>query len=424
VDAGRFFICLALVCGPLVGGFIVGRELRRLRVPAWAGGFLFAIGPLAGLAADWIPLGFWNLAGIGIMAGAGVWIGMAEKISLSGMALMVALTFAGAGALEVVARVQGARVEPLTDPPALVQATMKAAIDGQEIPRRWTRPAAVPDRYGARPYAVHIGDSMIASARFTTQIETRLPKLAHANLGMPGTGTDIQYVELLRWLEAAPKPPVLIVHHLFTGNDVDDIDQDYDFCENDMVVEYSAEGVFPCRHLQWRFSVRNLINQSPPPYVLWVASAFSAVASQAMNGVRQLHIATAPHWPAVEHGTVAPNWEQRWGHFEALMKAERDELKRRKIGLMAVVLPLRSALESEAPHDTLGYKVKQRMLEILARLEIPALDAWEPIADAVSRDGAPAFFAPAQDIHFNDRAYDLYGGWLGQRLSALWRSYD
>jgi len=412
-------ICGALLFGPLMGGMALGRLLRRLRVPAWIGAILFCLGPTAGLTADWIPLGFWNLAGIGIGAGAGTWIGLSADLSLPGLALMTGLTLVGVGVLEVRARWEGHRPEPWKGFPALVQPTMKAAIERGEIPRRWGGGAANPTSLTARPYLVHLGDSMIANGRFTARLDQLLPALAHENLGMPGTGTDVQFVELLRWLDAAPRPPLLVVHHLFSGNDIDDLDQDYDFCANHMVVEYEPDGVYPCRHLRWQFSLRDLINQSPPPYLLWIASSYLAVASQALDGVRQLHIATANHGPTVEHGTVAADWEQRWAHFEALMKAEHDELQRRGIALVASVLPFRGALESTTPQTTLGWRAQTRMLEVLRRLQIPALDFWPPLFDAVRREGSPAWFKPGQDVHFNDRGVDLYDGWLAPQLPSL-----
>src|SRR5205823_14446741 len=59
---------------PLLGGILLGGYTRQLEAPAYLGPAVFLTGPLLGLLAAWIPLGFWNLAFVGSIFATAYWV--------------------------------------------------------------------------------------------------------------------------------------------------------------------------------------------------------------------------------------------------------------------------------------------------------------------------------------------------------------
>jgi hypothetical protein len=296
----------------------------------------------------------------------------------------------------------------------------RVAIEHGEIPKLWPEPRNQASDFGpgGPPYHLRLGDSMVTGDELTHELETSFPGLKEAEIAIPGTGPDIQYYLLERFVREAGTPPVAVTHHLFAGNDIGNLDCDMHFCRGAGILEYPPSGPQPCRHLAWTFSAGMILAESPPPYLLSVASPYVQVARLGMGAVRQVankdhicptHNADDPH-PA--------DWEQRWSHFEAILKTERDLLARGGIPLVAVVLPYRPSLESEKPEATGGYVDQTRMVATLQKLGIRTLDAWPLFRGAVVRDGSAPYFQPNRDVHFSQQGKQLYANWLAEQLGV------
>ena len=408
-----------LLLVPFLLGLAIGSAARHRRLARWAVGTMLAFMPCLALAADWIPLGFWNLAVFGLEVALGGFLGLSGATP-SVIVAMVVLLAVSLGTVEVMARLFLPPLARATLPstPALFVTTRRTALAAGEIPRLWPVPPGDPQERAAHvlPSVWHLGDSMVRGSdlppggKATDELKPLLPGFNEVNIGMPGTGPDIQYYVLLQWLNSARQPPVLVVHHLFPGNDLEDMDQDFHFCGGSGIIEYLPAKPVPCRHPRWQFSLQDLLLEATPPYVVLATEGYSVAAANASNAFLMLH-ARMDAWKGRAR-TVdephPPDYERRWEHLEQILAAERDELRGRGIRFMVAVFPYRYALERGDPENTEAAVVRRRMLDILQRLGIPVVDAWPAFADAVRRDGAPRYFLPPQDIHFTLEGHQLY----------------
>jgi hypothetical protein len=416
----------AFVLAFVLAGALAGRGIRRLHAPAWAGPASIVLFPAIALLSAWVPMGFWDLALGGCIAGLAAWIAFSAQHPWKVAAGVSAVLLIGLGLIEAMVRLSltaPARI-PFESPSSLFLEPESSIVARGEIPRSWERPhddvtaAGIADR----AYIAHLGDSMIEGAGVprelvaTTALEQLLPSYGEANLGMAGTGPDIQYVELFRWLDEAAHQPVLVVQHFFTGNDIEDIDQDRQFCRDGAVLEYESGGPVPCRHLAWHWSLHGVLSRARAPYVLRGAAAFSVAARHAMTAFALI----ARDSRELPSGSIDPVHDDvRWNHIEQILRAERDELQRRGIACSVAILPYRPALEGPEPEKSVAWQVRVRMLGLLNRLNIPALDAWPVFAEAARTSGPGALFLAAPDVHFSAEGHRVYARWLAGQLPRL-----
>ena len=418
-----YLVALALLLGPAITGCGLGVLAHRAR-PALrrAGMIVLLVTPWSMLALhDALPLAPWDLVLVGAeIAGGAAWglsIGRMRRALLVGGAWF----FAAACCLELTA---AALPDAGPFPPPerahlwfLPDFYSSGALDALY------RDAADRRRAEAetRPIVLHVGDSLLfgegtaPEERATSVLEAREPSVAQINRGAPGTGPDVHLLVLRRWLGAVH--PRLVVHHLFTGNDIEDIDADYGGCGGRPVLDYDAPSpVARCPEPRWHFPLRWLVAHSPPPYPLRVFASVSAAAAHGAMAFTRLGRWTAP--VARPSFGATPVSEEKWARFEQVLRAERDELAGRGVPFVVVVLPLRSALEAPDPQATVAYRVRTRMLEVLASLHVRALDPWAHLEAALRRDGSRSIFIdpPSGEIHFNPRGHQLYADWLQEQL--------
>src|SRR5207247_1240415 len=110
-------------------------------------------------------------------------------------------------------------------PATLFAESTRAIVARGEIPVLWPAPRSRPaDFRDGAPYHLRVGDSMITGDELTEELARRLTGVGEAEIGIPGSGPDIQLYMLLRWLREAERPPGLVTHHLFAGNDIGNLD--------------------------------------------------------------------------------------------------------------------------------------------------------------------------------------------------------
>jgi hypothetical protein len=302
----------------------------------------------------------------------------------------------------------------------LVQESSRATVARGEIPRLWSTPRSAGHDFpaGSPAYHLRVGDSMVTGEELTRAISARFPRVAQAEIGVPGSGTDLQFYLLSRFLDDAGAPPRLVTHHLFVGNDLGDLDCNLHFCGGAGILAYRTDGVVPCPHLSWTYSPGFVVAESQPPFVLSWASDLSSLARIGLGAVRRVANRDTICHTFTPDDPRPPDWDERWSHLEAILRSERDLLGRLGVPLVVTVIPQRRALESRSPAETPGYQIHQRMLATLDRLAIPRLDAWPPLRDAVSRDGSGPYFQPNGDVHFSLRGKELFADWLAAKLGA------
>jgi hypothetical protein len=431
-------ITVALLLGPAILGLLLGMLLRRVRAPRWLGPFTLGIAPLLALAAAWVPLGFWDLLLMGLGVGVGCWVGLSAARpvrSLAGMAVLLAVS---AGLLELLC-VWRLRQHPpieLVYPPGLLVVPPRTALQDNSSPLRLDAnlaiAAALAIRDGVkddpRPFVAHLGDSMIQGPGVAPDqtsvalLERQFPAVGEVSLGLRHTGPDIQFLLLSEWLARTARPPRVLVHHLFSGNDIEDLDCDFNLCSGGGVLDYPADGPVACRNPGWVYSPRDLIHQSPAPYPLRALSTRSLAATYAIGGLARVAQITGRCASGSElHRADDPTMATAWVHLEQILRGERDLLQRRGIRLIVSVVPLRAALESPRPTESPGWTVQQRMIATAQRLGLQVLDPWPVFEAAVRTNGSDRYFL-TNDLHFNVEGHRLYADFLGDQLRAILRS--
>jgi hypothetical protein len=271
---------------------------------------------------------------------------------------------------------------------------------------------------GARRRVLHLGDSMVyglgveRAEAFPAQLEALEPGTVHVNSGIPGLAPDVELLLMRRWLERTSFD--LVVVHLFTGNDVIEMDTAFPFCGDGPLLDYeSSPPRARCPAPSSRFARSRLswmLAHSPPPYALRALAGSSQLARRSALGLLALRtrVLGAPR-----------DEEVSWTHIEAVLRAFRDELGARKIPLVVDVLPLRDALEARDPSITEAFATRGRMVEMAEGMGIMTLDPWSLFEEEAKR-GGPGVWSTAMmhDLHFGPRGNALFAHWLHERLPA------
>jgi hypothetical protein len=423
-----YLLALAILVVPTLIGVAVGRVLRRappaLRL---AGGAVCLTAPVWSLGSFAVlPLGSWDLGLCGVELAFGAAVGLRAPRPGRTLAFTAFVLTLGAVAVEVMTLV-------LPEPPGFPPPETAHVLF---IPARMSPvPAAL---YGAggnaiinaadlatdlRERVLHLGDSMIYGqgvdrAVVTTAWLDRLGSdVRNVNLGLSGSGPDVHLLLLRRWVDVVK--PRLVVHHLFVGNDLEDIDADYGACDGESVLAYPSGGpVARCPEPRWKVTFRDRLRLSPPPYPLRVATAFSRAARHVCAGLGRLAgVMQSSAVPGLAHGDRSR--PEQWAHLERILTAERDELDARGIPLVASVLPWRAALTDADPRSTPAWHVRERLLALLEKLHVTAFDAWPVFESCVPEgDSAGCFIdPPSWEFHLSAYGHRRYAEWLFTTLA-------
>jgi hypothetical protein len=438
-------LALALLAGPLLIGFVVGSGLRRLpgrtllRAPIVLACpiFMVVLGPR-------IRLGIWDSASIGVLAALGMVGGMLalQQRPREILVVLISLVVALAG-VEVVVRlrmpnppgfpaIEGARVflpridiehaEPAHGDFAEFH---RQAVDGCSLLYPDSHPGHVAERtqrdHEAHGSVVYLGDSMTyglgvqMDQTFPAVLERRAPSLFHFNLGFPGTSVDYHYVIARHWIDRIPTPVKLVVLGLYF-NDILEIGQGMACCRNQSLLAFDGHTpVERCPVPNWvpgyGESTAWFLRNSPPPYPLRVAMAFSYVARY-INALIYQRASQAEDSDRPVHGT-------EWDRMRDVLTALRAELARRDIPLVIVMMPMRAALEATDPAALQGYRDTQRMKELATSLGIRTLDSWEHFLPLVRQNGSSRYFIGSNDIHLTPEGHVEMANWLAANIDEI-----
>src|SRR5205823_10925191 len=109
--------------------------------------------------------------------------------------------------------------------------------------------------------------------------------------------------------------------------------------------------------------------------------------------------------------TAWTHGDRQLEHLEMILRSARDELRKRHIRLVVVVLPAAGAIGiPDGPSDYFSHHVH----EIAARLDIPELDATDVIRESLARGEHP--IQPDRS-HFSEEGHWLIARWLQAHLN-------
>lgn len=415
---------IGLLAGRLAGS-LLGQRARGMPFGALA--FLLPFTPLPWLSPRIIPMGFWDIAFLMAVTGAGLFLGLRSTkpgwkkrhllwVFLS-TALFTGLVEIGSimlpGAPPMIPDIRQARVFPDLGSPAQWHANVCPALypklDGP--PYFEVRTAGSEGKSRA---VLHVGDSMVegewvdATETFVHALGRLDQGVAHINGGIAGNGPDFHLQLIRAWTSRATVDEVVV--YLFSGNDLDDIDQRYACCRGGPLLEYRNGVARPrCGQPDWRFPYRAWVSMSPPPYFLRWAT-WCSVFARRVPGVL-VNLGELLDRPLDE--------EMRWGHLETVLRTIRMEADERGLGLTVVMLPLRTDLDAPDPKSTPGRERYDRMADIARSAGIRVLDSWDLLETAVLEKGSSAWFMDVgnrNDIHFNQAGHALVATWLFEEL--------
>jgi hypothetical protein len=408
---------------PTLLGLGLGRLCRRLRLPAR---IIAASVLVAGVVATFriVPLGLWDLVLTGfILAGGYLW-GSASRLRPAGLVFSGLILLVGCSVIELLVR--RALPEPPRYPEAATARLLFAPEGREDVCRALRveeRPPWLNWRNGGviRPgeRVMHLGDSMVQGSgvegneTFTAMLEQLDPEVVHINAGAVGCSVDAYLMVLRTWIDRAN--PTRVIVHLFTGNDMEEMDHPYSCCEAQPFFTYDG-GIAQarCPTPRWRFTNAMIVGQAPAPYPLRALIRVSWAARHAVTTFARLADAISLQLAQ----TRPPDDEVTYAHIEAVLKALRDDLRARQIPLVISVLPFRGALESSRPKDSREWRIRGRFVSIAQKLDVPVLDAWDDFEALTRSEGSSRLFVtpPAWDVHFSPQGNRHYAEWLLRKL--------
>ncbi len=279
-------------------------------------------------------------------------------------------------------------------------------------------------RAGAHRRVLHLGDSMVYGSgverdeTFVADLARLEPDTDHINGGVGGAGPDSYLAILSHWLER--KAVDQVVMHIFSGNDLTDLDAPLPCCAWGPVLSYTPEGAARLRcptpltgssaFARWRA----FVHESPPPYPIRVALRSSRAAA---------HLGAASvRLGALLGDETNESEETRFAHYEAVVRTARDWLRAQNIPLVVVILPARAELEAADPTTHHDYAIEDEMVRRSRGLGVTTLWARDPFASALGRGAAHLFadeLGGPTDPHFSVEGHLVAARWLHEQLSAV-----
>lgn len=421
-----WLVALSLVLGPLALGTALGAALRRRsKRPVLVGAFLAG----AALAGAWAVL---------------PWLLMVSAYDVLSVAFLFALAlicavllplartprpvrwasaaFAVLGLCALELRARG-----LPPPPMGASPSARQALTVPLEYRDFGLQAVFPDRYpspwlpGMRdrgdwehPEAghrvLHLGDSMVASgdvppgAAFMDWI-SRDTGDDHVNMGVSNSGTDLHLMVFREWVGRAAADAVVL--HVFTGNDPEDIDRPYLYCDGGPLLgDFSRAMPLRCPVPAWRITRRNLLASGPSPFALRVLATRSALARQGMwrNELFMRSLRSSQQRLPPD----SPQW-RRMGEVFRVLAAEAA---RAHVPLVVSVLPFyRGVVEGERRDQEDARALVSHVASLSRAAGIRTIDPLDDLRAAVRANPNARWFLPPSP-HFDVDGHRWYATWL------------
>jgi len=427
-NALAYLFAVLYLIVPLGLGWGGGRLLRRRRnrgyqsrwaAVAFIGGFV----ALALVLVPFVRLALWDLVSLAGLLGTGAYVGasdMSKRWDRRNLALMAGSTLVSLLFVEVALRWL---VAPA---PAFVKARDLTIMRDRRLDDDWAKiyPGTYPKRFrrlikappDTRWRVIHVGDSMVYGVgtakpkRFTSLLDGRIPRAAHHNAGVPGSGTDFHYLVIRRWL--AHMKADHVVHYVYPTNDLVELDRPHEVCDRGSLLIYGKSGLRarcqrpPHDPTSLLAPYSRSLDRRPAPYPLLVATSFSSLARHlcALRLRFRLRLHRHSHPRAIRH-------------FTRIMQQSQKLSRAQGVAYTIVVLPDRRDLErfsrsSRARKRPHHHEIVRICREITPRV----LSAWDALLPVVRKHGGGRYFA--DKIHFSAAGHRVVADWLGRRLAG------
>ncbi len=433
-------VACALTLAPFLAGYTLGIPLRapRRRAVVWLRRMRVVVAAAVPAAAFLLVPVFesfasWDLLLAALLLGAGLLCGAAVprrrplvRVALGLLVAALPLAVVEAGARWWLPPPQefpdvglarfpwqfSSRIDPDRCPALYPDAALRNAGDPFTFAARTREPDARPQR------VVHVGDSLVAGTgvalegTFPAQLARLQPRVAHVNAGFPGTGNDYHLLIVRRWLARVRAD--LVVQYVF-ANDPDENDRRSACCGDEPLLR---DGAFEasCEGPRAPTGALSLLRRAPPPYVLRVATGFSAAARHAAVAIaRAANFDHGGLEPALDHATVL----RRRARMVALLEESHREIVARGARHALVYLPDRAALEQGGWVAKREEEMRAAVAAAALQMGAASIDAAEFFHDALRAKRFDALFRPHGDVHFSAEGHRAFAEWLAPRLAPL-----
>jgi hypothetical protein len=424
-------LALALTVVPFLIGFGAGALAggRARLLPA----LVFLPIPLCVFAAVRLRIGLWDGAFVGAMAVLGALAPIVfRKDRRARTILALVSTVVALGLAEGAVRGSHPAVSgiPPREIPTLVLPQAHAPnLHDPNIRDQWPPngacammfPNDYPELFEARtsvrkqrPKTVlHVGDSMVVGwsvppeNAFAALMQAQDTTANHVNGAIQNTTLDVQALIIRAWVRKLR--PDLVVLYPFAGSDLIEMDESFPCCHDGPLLDYANGSATP-RCAQPDFSAEDssfawIRDHSPAPEPLRALAPWSELARSAVLSFRHdLH-------------NQQP-FATQWTHYEAALRALRDDLKAQGVPLLVVVLPAKRGLGVDPRAD--NEPVQQiddpreiaHGLAVMSRqLGIDTIDASAFFRGLVREGGLDRWFVGDQ-IHFSVEGHARFAAWL------------
>lgn len=267
---------------------------------------------------------------------------------------------------------------------------------------------------------LHLGDSMVAAGDVGpgegfVEVLGHETGARHINMGVSNTSTDLHLVLMRRWLRRAHADAVVL--HLFSGNDVDEMDRPYRYCAGGPLLGSRAQGMpLRCPTPRWDLDRRALLSQGPSPYPLRVLAWYSALARQL--AWRFEHALANRRMQSRDEGVGSER--RAWVRLGEALVTLRDEAARERVPLLVSVLPQHEVIWSrDEARNRERRDQLARVMAVCRGAGVPTVDPLPELEAAVrARPNARWFLPPSP--HFDVEGHRWYARWIRRQLARAW----
>lgn len=261
---------------------------------------------------------------------------------------------------------------------------------------------------------LHLGDSMVAAGdvgagQGFADVLSQSTGDDHVNMGVSNSSTDLHLVVFRRWQGRLHGDAAVL--HLFTGNDLEEMDRPYSFCDAGPLLGPRAEGMpLHCPQPRWNLSRRVLLGQGPSPYPVRVLAWYSALARQLTWRFELLMRESRTR------SNFRGDGERQWSRIGDALATLRDEAGRAGVPLAVSVLPHHEVLDARDARQRTHLRERHARFVALVRASgVRTLDPLPALEAAVrERPGARWFLPPSP--HFDVDGHRWYAAWLAPQL--------
>ncbi len=446
-DTYALLTAFGLTALPVATGALFGGLLRRQlpltpssRKWRWTGAAILALPLAAALGVE--RIGLWDSVSTLLLFVAGFAILLHASSNREGCSRLLLVAASGGLALMVAEKLLVGVFEMRPMPPTPITAFASLTAPGLDpaCAATYETDYGVASRlpggqqHDQRPFVLHLGDSMVYGTgvggprgAFPLRLGQSDPKRRHVNAGFWGSATDGQWLALRSWAKTVEAE--MVVHYLFLGNDIHEIDRPSLCCGMQPLVIYGETPRPRCETAVYRVPFRERLETSPAPYMVRALAHRSALATQLVRGFERLGATLARSGIAggQRHGAYESDGDS-FSQFEKLEHALRNEAESMGAKFVVVLLVPRQLVSVALGREPVGpdmwrgkgMSALSRIRAILREGGYDVIETFDFVKSLVEDPDLETWFANdcPGDFHFSELGHARFAEWIWPQLRS------